>query len=156
MPALDQQLRRLMSRETSQSYGLMLLLGSICAEERIAYFLLNLSYPMHRHGYSRFALILRMTRLEIGSLLGIKIETVSRTQSALQRKGIISINGKEIEILDLDMRKAILPFADDSLRSWIEGFGARATPHLVSAAVPSPRVAAPRLAAPRLANHAAG
>jgi CRP/FNR family transcriptional regulator len=41
-----------------------------------------------------------MTREEIGSYLGLKLETVSRTFSKLQDEGLISVQLKFIRILD--------------------------------------------------------
>lgn len=43
-----------------------------------------------------------MTREEIGSYLGIKLETVSRTLSRFQRDGLIEVKGKRVTLLDLD------------------------------------------------------
>ena len=70
------------------------------AEQRVATFLLNLSDRLRIRGYSPAAFHLRMTREEIGSYLGIKLETVSRMLSRFQRDGLVDIRGKDIRILD--------------------------------------------------------
>ena len=77
-----------MSREIVRDHGVMLLLGSMRAEERLAAFLLNLTQRLRARGFSASALVLRMTREEIGSYLGLKLETVSRTFSKFQDDGI--------------------------------------------------------------------
>ncbi|MDT9121612.1 helix-turn-helix domain-containing protein, partial [Escherichia coli] len=78
-----------MSREIVRDHSVMLLLGSMRAEERLAAFLLNLVQRLHARGVSQSEVILRMTREEIGSYLGMKLETVSRTFSKFVEDGII-------------------------------------------------------------------
>ncbi|MBL8511227.1 MAG: helix-turn-helix domain-containing protein, partial [Betaproteobacteria bacterium] len=83
------------------------LLGVMRAEERLAAFLLNLSQRLHARGFSPLEFHLRMTREEIGSYLGLKLETVSRAFSKFQLEGIIAVEQKHIRILDLDGLKHI-------------------------------------------------
>ncbi len=101
IPTLQRHLHKLMSREIVRDQGIMLLLGSMRAEERLAAFLLNLSQRYAARGWSPTEFQLRMSRHEIGSYLGLKLETVSRTLSLLQQHGMIRIHIKSIEILDL-------------------------------------------------------
>jgi CRP/FNR family transcriptional regulator len=89
-----------MSREIVRENGVMLLLGSMRAEERLAAFLLNLVQRLHARGFSQTELVLRMTREEIGSYLGLTLETVSRTFSRLAEESIITVNQRHIHILD--------------------------------------------------------
>jgi CRP/FNR family transcriptional regulator len=70
------------------------------AEERLAAFLINLAQRYHRRGYSSTEFVLRMTREEIGSYLGLKLETVSRLFSKFQDEGLIRVQQKAIKILD--------------------------------------------------------
>lgn len=98
VPALQRHFHRMMSREITRDHGMMLLLGSMCAEERLAMFLLNLSQRFASRGYSATDFLLRMTREEIGSYLGLKLETVSRTFSQFQSKGYIMVKNKSIGI----------------------------------------------------------
>ena len=107
IPTLAQHLRRLMSRELDRTHRAMLALGSMRAEERVATFLRDLAARLHARGYSETQLVLRMTRAEIGSFLGLKLETVSRTFSNFQRDSIIEVQGKDIRILDADKLKAL-------------------------------------------------
>ena len=87
---------------------MMLMLGSMRAEERVATFLLNLSERFSALGYSPSEFILRMTRDEIGSLLGIKLETVSRIFSKLQRNALIEIEGKHVHIISSEGLRGIV------------------------------------------------
>ncbi|RZU02577.1 helix-turn-helix domain-containing protein [Rivibacter subsaxonicus] len=99
-PQLQQQLHRILSREIVRDHGVMLLLGSMRAEERLAAFLLNLAQRLKARGFSSTALVLRMTREEIGSYLGLKLETVSRTFSKFQEEGLLAVKQRDIRILD--------------------------------------------------------
>lgn len=93
---------RLMGREIVREQSLMMLLGSMNAEERLAAFLLNHSKRLNVLGYSANEFHLRMSRADIGSYLGMKLETVSRTFSAFQRKGVLEVDRRHIRILDID------------------------------------------------------
>jgi CRP/FNR family transcriptional regulator len=99
---LQRQFHRIMSREIVRDHGVMLLLGSMRAEERLAAFLLNLTQRLQHRGFSASELILRMTREEIGSYLGLKLETVSRTFSKFQEEGLLEVRQRQIRILDAD------------------------------------------------------
>jgi CRP/FNR family transcriptional regulator len=98
--ALQHQFHKIMSREIVRDHGMMLLLGSMRAEERLAAFLLNLTQRLHARGFSASALVLRMTREEIGSYLGLKLETVSRTFSKFSEDGLLEVKQRQIRILD--------------------------------------------------------
>ena len=102
MHELHHQFHKVMSREIVREHGVMLLLGTMRAEERLAAFLLNLSQRFAARGYSPSEFSLRMTREEIGSHLGLKLETVSRAFSRFQDEGLISVQLKDIHILDLE------------------------------------------------------
>ncbi len=97
---LQRQFHKIMSREIVRDHGVMLLLGSMRAEERLAAFLLNLTQRLQARGFSAAALVLRMTREEIGSYLGLKLETVSRTFSKFQDEGLLEVKQRQLRILD--------------------------------------------------------
>jgi len=105
---LQHQFHKIMSREIVRDHGVMLLLGSMRAEERLAAFLLNLTQRLQARGFSASALILRMTREEIGSYLGLKLETVSRTFSKFQDDGILDVKQRQIRILDQDKLQGLV------------------------------------------------
>jgi len=97
---LQRQFHKIMSREIVRDHGVMLLLGSMRAEERLAAFLLNLTQRLQARGFSPSSLVLRMTREEIGSYLGLKLETVSRTFSKFQDDGLLEVKQRQIRIKD--------------------------------------------------------
>ena len=101
IPALSRHLHAVLAREIVRDHGVMMLLGSMRAEERLATFLLNLSKRFVRRGYSASDFHLRMTREELGSFLGLKLETVSRLFSAFQKDGYIDVQQKHVRILDV-------------------------------------------------------
>jgi len=101
VPALQRHLHAVLAREIVRDHGVMLLLGSMRAEERLATFLLNLSKRFVRRGYSASDFHLRMTREELGSYLGLKLETVSRLFSQFQDTHLIEVQQKHVRILDV-------------------------------------------------------
>jgi CRP/FNR family transcriptional regulator, anaerobic regulatory protein len=102
VPSLQRHFHKVMSREIIRESGVMTLLGVMRAEERVAVFLLNLSQRLHARGYAELEFNLRMTREEIGSYLGLKLETVSRAFSKFHNEGLISAQQKQIRILDVE------------------------------------------------------
>lgn len=102
IPALQHQFHKIMSREITREHGLMMLLGNMRAEERLATFLLNLSQRFKARGFSERRFYLRMTRNDIGLYLGLKLETVSRMFSKFRDEGILRINNKYLEIDNIE------------------------------------------------------
>lgn len=98
---LQRNLHQFLSREIGREQSAMLMLGSMRAEERLAVFLLNLSGRYRRHGYSGSEFVLRMTREEIGSYLGLKLETVSRLLSRFQAEGLLQVQGRDVKLIDM-------------------------------------------------------
>lgn len=108
IPSLQTHFFRLMSREIVRDQGVMLLLGNMRAEERLAAFLLNLSNRLYSRGFAANDFILRMSREEIGSYLGLKLETVSRTLSRFQQEGWVKVEHKHIQILQPAVLKSMV------------------------------------------------
>lgn len=106
--SLQRHVHKIMSREIVRENGVMLLLGSMRAEERLAAFLLNLVQRLHARGFSQSELVLRMTREEIGSYLGLKLETVSRTFSKFAEDGIVEVKQRHVRILNAEGLKLIV------------------------------------------------
>jgi CRP/FNR family transcriptional regulator len=109
VPALQRQLHKVMSREIVREQQLMTLLGGMRAESRVAAFLLALSSKFAARGYSATQFRLRMTREEIGSYLGLKLETVSRVLSRFQEKGLITAQLRSITIVDVAGLNTMVP-----------------------------------------------
>ncbi len=101
LPPLQRNLHQFLAREISRDHGVMLLLGSMRAEERLASFLLNLSERYRARGYSSTEFVLRMTREEIGSYLGLKLETVSRLFSRFQEEGLLKVSGRNVKLISV-------------------------------------------------------
>ncbi len=107
VPALSEQMFRLMGRELSHEHNLLLTITKKHADGRIATFLLSLSSRFKILGYSEVEFRLPMSRSEIGNYLGLTFETVSRCLSKFQKQGLIEINHKYITILDIDALNAV-------------------------------------------------
>jgi CRP/FNR family transcriptional regulator, anaerobic regulatory protein len=105
---LQRNLYQFLSREIARDHGIMLMLGTMRAEERLAAFLVNLSQRYRERGYSSTEFVLRMTREEIGSYLGLKLETISRLFSRFQREGLVQVQGRAIKLLDIATLKQLL------------------------------------------------
>lgn len=110
IPALQRRFHRAMSSEISHDYGLMLQLGSMSSKERIALFLLNLSKRRAARGYSATHLTLRMTRMDIGSYLGLRLETISRALSQLREDQVIAVFSKDIDIKNLAQLRLMIGY----------------------------------------------
>ncbi len=100
VPALHQGLLRLVCHDLRRGQEMILLLGSMSAEQRLASFLLDLADRHREHGFSPSEFVLRMTREEIASYLGLKLETVSRIFSRLHGEGLIQVQGRAIKLID--------------------------------------------------------
>ncbi|HKU85269.1 MAG TPA: helix-turn-helix domain-containing protein [Casimicrobiaceae bacterium] len=91
---------RLLSSAIVRERSASLMLGTMRAEQRLASFLLDLSSRYQMRGYSSTEFVLRMTREEIGSHLGLKLETVSRLFSRFAEEGLIEVQGRAIKLRD--------------------------------------------------------
>jgi CRP/FNR family transcriptional regulator len=99
--ALQQFVYRLLSRQLAREHMQMWLLGSLGAESRVAAFLLIVGERYARLGYSDTRFNLRMTRLDLGSFLGLTQETVSRALSRFHEAGVIRVHNKELKIVEV-------------------------------------------------------
>ena len=102
LPELRRQLMRQMSQEIADEQNMMLVLAKTSAEETLGTFLIRLSLRFTRLGFSATQFRLTMSRVDLGNYLGLAVETVSRTLTKLQQRGVIKVAGKEVTILDMD------------------------------------------------------
>jgi len=102
IPDLQHHFLALMGKEITNDKEFHNLLSSYTAEERTAHFLINLSSRCERVSLSPFRLLLPMTRGDIGEYLGLSLETTSRIFGKLHRKGLIAVNNREIELLQME------------------------------------------------------
>lgn len=108
LPNLQHHFFAIMGNEIAKDQQIHTLLSSYSAEERTASFLLGLSSRYARVSLSPTRFLLPMTRSDIGEYLGLTVETVSRIFTALQKKGLIEVNNREIEITNLEALRAIV------------------------------------------------
>jgi len=106
-----------MSRELVREQSMVSMLGALSAEARVARFLVNLSERYAEMGYSSKLFNLRMTRHEIGSYLGLTLETVSRTLSAFNEIGFITVDQRSIGIKDLEALRTLRRLPPSSTRA---------------------------------------
>ncbi len=108
LPNLQHHFFAIMGNEIAKDQQVHTLLSSYTAEERTASFLLGLSSRFARVSLSPTRFLLPMTRSDIGEYLGLTVETVSRIFTALQRKGLVDVNNREIELKDIDGLRGII------------------------------------------------
>lgn len=104
---LENVMYGVMSRELVREQAMIGMLGALSAEARVARFLVSLAERFGQMGYSSKLFNLRMTRHEIGSYLGLTLETVSRTLSAFNEIGLITVDQRTIGIKDPDALKTL-------------------------------------------------
>ena len=104
---LRQDIYSIMGRELQQFETMIMTLSKKTSEERVAGFLLKISDHYEQQGYSATCFRLPMSRNEIGNFLGLAVETISRVFSKLQKRSLIQVNGKEIELLDREHLRTI-------------------------------------------------
>ena len=125
-PRLESLLYRVLSRELVRAQNMAWALGTLGAEGRVAAFLLALSTRLGALGYSRCSFNLRMTRQEIGSYLGLTLETVSRALSTLNAAGIIQVHQRSVDIVDVDALRGVIDPAAGIAESTVPPSGAAA------------------------------
>ncbi|MBS0327666.1 MAG: helix-turn-helix domain-containing protein [Proteobacteria bacterium] len=104
----QRSLHRVLAGEIARERGVMVMLGTMRAEQRLASFLIDLARRYHERGYSGSEFVLRMTREEIGSHLGLTLETVSRLFSRFRDSGLIDVRGRVVKLLDRAALKRII------------------------------------------------
>lgn len=107
IPGLQHQLLRIMSREIVRDEQMLIMLGRMTAEERLASFLVSFSRRQVRRGLSETDLSLAMSRQDLGYYLGLALETVSRLFSRFQEQELIEVIGRQVRLLDLDQLQAM-------------------------------------------------
>ncbi len=113
IPSLQGRFFRLMGQEIVKDQQMLTLVSSNAAEERVASLLLSISKRNHRRKLSATHFRLPMTRAEIGSYLGVTLETVSRIFSRLQKQNVVKVDNKEIELVDIQALKRIAKVHED-------------------------------------------
>lgn len=108
LPALQHNLSKILSREIVRDHEMLMLLGNMNSDERLAAFLLNLSQRLKMRGYSSKEFVLKMRREEIGSYLGLRLETICRGFARLREQALVEVSGREVKILNMDGLKHLV------------------------------------------------
>jgi CRP/FNR family transcriptional regulator len=98
LPGLQQQLFRLLSRNIGAAVRFA---GDWSADQRMAAFLLGVSQRLAARGFSPSRFQLTMARTDIGNHLRLAPETVSRVFKRFQDDGLVAVDRREIELLDV-------------------------------------------------------
>ena len=114
IPGLQHQLLKIMSREIVRDEQLLILLGRMTAEERLASCLLSFSRRQARLGLNATDIGLPMSRQDLGYYLGLALETVSRLFTRFAADGLIEINGRQVRLLDLGRLHAMARAAPEA------------------------------------------
>ncbi|MNZ79346.1 Anaerobic regulatory protein [compost metagenome] len=108
LPSLQHSLNKLLSREIVRDHSMLMLMGNMNSDERLAAFLLNLSQRLSMRGYSSTEFVLKMRREEIGSYLGLRLETICRGIAHLRDLGLVEISGREAKVLNMEGLKQLV------------------------------------------------
>ncbi|MEE9423535.1 MAG: helix-turn-helix domain-containing protein, partial [Methylococcales bacterium] len=102
------QMRRIMGLEVKNDHELLLMLGKMSADEKLATFFLNISSRMKQRNWKELEFNLSMPRQDIANYLGLAVETVSRLMTQFHDKGLIEVDKRNIKINDIDKLKGIV------------------------------------------------
>ncbi len=120
-PKLNQVMLRLLSEEMAETRELLLVVGRLDARTRVALFLMSMSRRLARRNQDPDQFRLTMDRRDIANYLGLTIETVSRTLSALQREDVIEVRGKLVRVLDRSALEEMAMRVDEGSRRQATG-----------------------------------
>lgn len=99
-PQFDHVLQVALSHQLIRAGQMTELMSAVSSDVRLARFIVWWSNRMAERGQSPRRLLLRMSRREIASLLGVAHETVSRSFSNFVDHGLLRVDNRQIEILD--------------------------------------------------------
>lgn len=100
LPGLQRQMFRIMSREVTRGENLVLMLGRMSADERLASFFVSYAERLHHLGLDDRSYRLTMSRQDLADYLGLAFETVSRLLRRFQELGALAIDGRQVRVLD--------------------------------------------------------
>jgi len=104
-PLIERRFLDLCTRELAATQDHVMVLGRYTAEERVAAFLMSLAEAQARRGHAGPTLELPATRADLGELLGLTLETVSRMFSSFRKRGWIRLHGQSS--VELTNRRAL-------------------------------------------------
>jgi CRP/FNR family transcriptional regulator len=98
LPSLQHNMNKLLSREIVRDHSMLMMMGNMNSDERLAAF----------RGYSSRDFVLKMRREEIGSYLGLRLETICRGIAHLRDQGLVEISGRNVKVLNLEGLKQLV------------------------------------------------
>lgn len=104
-PQLLKALHRAMSAELLRQHQLATVMACPSAEGRLAAFLADL-WTRRPQADDRQFVLLPMSRAEIGSYLGLTMESISRGFARLARRGLVDVRRRRLRIVDLPRLRA--------------------------------------------------
>jgi CRP/FNR family transcriptional regulator len=108
VPELQKQMRRIMGKEIESDHAMLLMLGKLSAEEKLASFLLSFSRRMEERHWKSDDFVLSMPRQDIANYLGLAVETVSRLFAHYHDEGVIEVDRRRIHIKQMRRLKQIV------------------------------------------------
>ena len=120
VPSIQYAMRRIMGREVTKDHAMLLLLGRMSAEEKLASFLISLSKRMAQRHWKPSEFNLTMPRQDIANYLGLAVETVSRLFAHLQDAELIEVDRRRVNICDRERLQAIVGDSDaiNAVKAW--------------------------------------
>jgi CRP/FNR family transcriptional regulator, anaerobic regulatory protein len=106
-PTLRHRLFNSMGKELRNDQRMMCLLSGRTADQRMASFFVEFSERFRLRGFSPTCFNLSMSRADIGSYLGLAIETVSRVLSRFQQREWLVVEGRQVSLLALEELKVL-------------------------------------------------
>ena len=113
-PELWREVLRIAGSQIARAREVHRVLGQLQTGQRLAWFLLEGTGPRRSACQCSGATVIQlpMPRQDIASYLGMTLETVSRSFGALQREGLVAVQGRTVRLLDPDrLAERIVPQA---------------------------------------------
>jgi len=93
---------QVVSKEIAREQQMMMTLGQMSADARLAHFLLTLGHRFKERGYSDVEYNLSMSRHDLANYLGLAVETLSRLFKKFQSNSLVNVKRRSIIILDYE------------------------------------------------------
>nr|WP_232465364.1 cyclic nucleotide-binding domain-containing protein [Oleiphilus messinensis] len=116
IPELQRFLFQKMAYEIQQHKKMSYLLSRRSAEQKLATLLINTSRHLEKRRLLNTSFTLPMTRTDLSNYLGLAIETVSRVLTRFHKMKIVTVEGRQITILNKARLLSIAKLDDQNHR----------------------------------------
>ncbi|MBL7004435.1 MAG: fumarate/nitrate reduction transcriptional regulator Fnr [Gammaproteobacteria bacterium] len=99
---LRQSFMRILSKEITREQQMLMSLGQMSADTKLANFIISLSVRYKERGFSASEFNLSMSRHDIANYLGLAVETLSRLFKKFQKNNLLEVNHRNIKIVDYE------------------------------------------------------